>query len=104
MEVLFELVRGALRDRRERRLSIGINEPLEARQQCVVRPTVHFSKKTGWPRVPGSFLTGEFVQSTEHNVNDNNVGIDAIDSRRYSEIKRTAVKNAVPPSKKPICK
>ena len=47
---------------------------------------------------------GEFLQPAEQGVNDDDVRIQTINSGRQDKVERKAAEDAVPPSKKAICK
>ena len=61
VKILLEQIGGALRDRRERVLSIGIEATLEGRQQPIVGSPMQVSQNRGLPASsPALFSTREF--------------------------------------------
>lgn len=60
------------------------------------------SKKADSPAFLSSFLARELPKPVEHHVNDDDVGIKAIETRRYDNIERKAAESAMPPSKNAI--
>src|ERR1700726_1118050 len=102
VKVLREQIGGALRHRCERYFSIGIQPTLERRQQPVVGPAMQPSQNGGLLLFSGAPLTREFPEPLEHDMNDDDIRVEAIDAWRQNKVERKATESALPPPKKSI--
>jgi recombination DNA repair RAD52 pathway protein len=53
-------------------------------------------KKAGPPRVPFAFSVRKLPEAMKKGMNDDDVGVKTVDSKRKSEVEAKSVKEAVP--------
>src|SRR5271155_2987659 len=104
LKVLFEEAGSALRDGCKGDLAIGVNSALQRGEQPVVSPAVNPPEKTGmrsW-----FFLLGarELLQSMKQRMNDHDIRLQTINSRRQHKIVRSTAKKFVPPTQESVQK
>jgi hypothetical protein len=101
LEIMGEELRGAARDGHEGDLGVRVKTALETGQKRVIGAAMEAAKKTGHGR-SGNFLAGKFLEPMEQGMNDDNVGVEAIDSGRKNEVEAKSVDGAIPGAAKRV--
>jgi len=102
MEILCKKSGGPLRDRRERDVTIGIDAPLKGGQQPVISSPMETPGESRFCERIVRFFTREFSQPMKQGMNNDDIGIQAVDSGRQDQIERGIAEKSVVPAQKPI--
>lgn len=95
MEKSIDGLRGAQRYSGQRNLWARVKPTFQARQQAVVRAAMEPQKPTGcWDF--GLVFPRELLEPAEQGVDDDNIGVEAVDTGRKYEIEAKPLDRAIP--------
>src|SRR6266436_4621559 len=84
-KIIFEERRGALGDGGKRNFRVRVNPPLQSSQESVVDAPVEPPKEAG-PCGNEILFVHKFLEAMEERVNDDNIGVQTVDSGRENEV------------------
>ena len=84
-----------MRNGRERNCGVRIDAAFQSRKKSVISATMKPSKKTGLCRIM-EFFADKFLESTKERVNNNDIGIQTVDSGRNDKVETESVDPAAP--------
>src|SRR6266852_1368125 len=94
-EIIAEQRGGALGDSGERNFGVRINAALQASKKGVVGAAMELPKKAGsWQRAV--VLARKFLEAMKKRVNDDNVGVETVNSGRKNKIEPQSADPAIP--------
>jgi hypothetical protein len=94
-KIILEERRGALGDGRKRNFRVRVNPPLQSSQESVVDTPMEPPKKTGPCGIAILFVC-KFLEAMEKRVNDDNIGVQTVDSGRKNEVEAKSMDPPIP--------
>jgi hypothetical protein len=85
MKILAEQGGGTRGDGGKRNFRVRVNQPLQSSQKRAVGAPMKSPKKTG-PSCIEVFFVRRFLEAMEQGVNDDNIGIQTVDSRGKNDV------------------
>jgi hypothetical protein len=95
MKILAEQRGRSLGDSRESDLRIGVDATFQTGKKSVIGAPMKTTKKTQAGGL-GMFVAGKFQQAMEKSVNDDQIRVETIYSRRENEVKAQSMSPSVP--------
>ena len=84
-----------MRNGRERNCGVRIDAAFQSRKKSVISATMKPSKKTGLCRIV-DFFVGKFLEATKERVDNNDIGIQTVNSGRNDKVETKSVDPAAP--------
>jgi hypothetical protein len=95
LKIISEERRGSLGDSNKRNLWILVNPPLKPRQKSVIGDPVEPPKEAGPSRIKVLFVC-KFLEAMKEYVNDDNIGVQTVDSGRENKVEAKSMNPPVP--------
>ena len=84
-----------MRNGRERNCAVRIDAAFESRKKSVISATMKPPKKASLSRIV-DFFVGKFLEATKERVDNNDIGIQTVNSGRNDKVETKSVDPAAP--------